>query len=63
MVEDRLVHIGENSPEHVAFRLMETIAHAEGKTFFQESGLGAQTADRRWILETYTPCLNAVRGG
>jgi|HubBroStandDraft_3_1064219.scaffolds.fasta_scaffold736471_1 hypothetical protein len=38
MADDAIVHIGENSPEHVAYKLMERIAEAEGKNLHRSSG-------------------------
>jgi hypothetical protein len=50
------VHIGENSPEEVALKLMRLIGAAEKKS------LGSQpTASREWILKTYALCLETVR--
>lgn len=58
MAEPTAVHIGESSPEHVAYRLMELVAGAEAKTM-----AGAdKNADRAWILDTYAECLKAVLG-
>lgn len=50
------VHIGENSPEQVALKLMELIGKHEQKSL----GLNNTTADRNWILDTYSECLHAV---
>ena len=63
---DAAVHIGENSSEYVAYRLMLDIAEAEGKRFSKPvpgyGGSGSsQVADRDWILNTYRQCLRAVR--
>lgn len=57
MAEATTIHLGENSPEHVAFKLMASIANNEGKTL---TGANA-SADRRWILSTYAECLRTVR--
>jgi hypothetical protein len=46
------VHIGENSPEQVAFKLLEQIAAHENW----------HMPDRKKILDTYAECLRAVRG-
>lgn len=60
MADAPVVHIGENSPEEVAYRLMKTIASNEGKTI---NPMGNNiSADRKWILDTYAECLDAVRG-
>jgi hypothetical protein len=56
-----VVHIGENSPEHVAYKLLSSVAFAEGKSVF---GLFASKdpADRKWILDSYAECLEATKG-
>jgi hypothetical protein len=56
MADTPVVHIGENSPEEVAYKLFRHIGTAESK------GLGASstTADREWILKTYAMCLETV---
>jgi hypothetical protein len=51
------VHIGENSPEQVAFKLLDLIGKAEGKKL----GFAEPVADRQWILDTYKECLKAVK--
>ena len=53
------IHIGENSPEQVAFKLLQEIALAEGIGLrgFQST----KKPDRKWILNTYAECLQAVR--
>jgi hypothetical protein len=53
-----VVHIGENSPENVALRLVEIIASIENK---QLRGHLAHPADRQWLLDTYSECLQAVQ--
>jgi hypothetical protein len=49
-----VVHIGENSPEEVALKLFHEIVSVEART------LGANL-NRKWILDTYSECLMAVR--
>ena len=58
-----VVHIGENSPEQVAYRLMEAIAKVESKTLYvpSERSSGVMAADRKWILDTYAECMKAIR--
>lgn len=53
MADAPVVHIGENSPEMIAYRLLEHIANAEKKYL--------NNADRKWLLDTYAECLEAVR--
>ena len=58
-----VVHIGENSPEYVAYQLMDAIAKCEGLVLYRASGTGpSQGATRKWVLDTYSECLEAVRG-
>ena len=59
MADAPIIHIGENSPEQVAYKLMRDIAGEEGKTFSHGSVKG--TADRKFILDTYSECLRRVR--
>jgi hypothetical protein len=47
-----VVHIGENSPERIAFLLFHEVVNAEGM----------ERADRAYILNTYVDCINAVKG-
>ena len=54
MAEDLGVQIADNSPEQVAFNLMEHIRTAERRRI--------DTVDRAWILDTYAECLKTVRG-
>ena len=50
-----------DSPEIVALALLERVARSEGRLFEHKPEEGA-VADRKWILDTYFECLNAVRG-
>ena len=58
MSDKNEVHIGENSTEHVAYKLMQHIAAVEGKEFYTING---KQADRQWILSTYKECLKITR--
>lgn len=62
MADAAVIHIGENSPEYVAFRLLEKIASSEGRVFHDRPTGTQQLADRAWILATYQECLVAVMG-
>ena len=62
MAEQTVVHIGENSPEEVAYRLMSKIANAEQKVLLSSPRSEENSADRQWILDTYAECLRAVHG-
>jgi hypothetical protein len=55
-----VVHIGENSPEEVAYKLLKVIASNEGKSLIGTMS-GKATADREWVLDTYAECLEAIR--
>jgi hypothetical protein len=61
MADAPVVHIGENSPEHVAYRLLRDVASVEGFIFHKGSHSGDRTADRKWILDTYAECLLAIQ--
>jgi len=62
MADAPVIHIGENSPEHVAYSLLRTIATVEKKKLNHESKPeGGSVADRKWILDTYAECIMAVR--
>lgn len=54
-----VVHIGENSPEEVAYKLLKTIASNERKTL--SGNMEPASADRKWLLDTYAECLIAVK--
>jgi hypothetical protein len=62
MADAPVVHIGENSPEFVAFRLLHTIAYAEGVKIYGVTAQATQPANRKWILDTYSECLYATHG-
>ena len=63
MAEQTVVHMGENSPEQVAYRLMQDVARVENKLLHANVVAPDQTsADRQWILGTYVECVRAVRG-
>lgn len=63
MADAPVVHIGENSPEKIAHLLLHEIARVEGKIFFRsDKHPGDTTADRKWILDTYAECIEAVNG-
>lgn len=55
---DTTVHMGENSPEQVAYKLLFDVANVEGKTLHS----GTHAANREYILRTYWECLRTVRG-
>lgn len=55
-----VVHIGENSPEEVAFKLMKIIGECENKSLHFHSSHGG--ADRKYVLKLYQQCLETVSG-
>ena len=57
MADETVVHIGENSPEQVAYKLLLMVSNAEKKNAAQ----GNSTADRDWIVRTFCMCLKAVQ--
>jgi hypothetical protein len=63
MTDTSPVHIGENSPELVAYKLLQDIAAVEKRMLqpAQDLASGWKFADRKWILDTYAECLQAVR--
>lgn len=61
MADGPVIHLGENSPEHVAYRLLTHIASVERKGIaHSNSASGPSLADRQWILDTYAECLLTV---
>lgn len=61
MAGEQVVHIGENSPEQVAYRLFHHIVDVEDKKLHASRDQASKVADRKWILETFAQCMNAVR--
>lgn len=59
---DTVVHMGENSPEYVAYKLLHEIAGIEKKSLHNEPASGWTIANRAWILDTYRECLVATKG-
>lgn len=59
MSNQTAVHIGENSPEQVAYKLLKDVARVEKKL---NSSFAIDRAERAWILDTYAECLQAVTG-
>lgn len=49
--DNNVVHIGENSPEQVAYKLMQLVLQHERH----------QKVTREMILDTYAECLRTVR--
>jgi len=49
-----VIHIAENSPEHVAYKMMRDLFVVENKPF--------ESLTRDEYLNTYDECLEAVKG-
>ena len=58
MSDKPVVHIGENSQEHVAFKLMAFVLDEE---YDDRKASGAKKT-RKLILDTYAECLKAAKG-
>ena len=54
MAATSVIHIAENSPEHVAYKMMRDLFVVENKPF--------ESLARDEYLNTYDECLEAVKG-
>lgn len=54
MADRTVLHIGENSPEHVAYVLMGEVLSAEKVSY--------EARTRSLLLDTYAECIQAVKG-
>lgn len=61
MADNSVVHIGENSPEQVAYKLLRLVAGIESKEV-PTMNSGNTHADRKWLLDTFAECLEAAKG-
>lgn len=61
MTDIPVLHIGDGSPEQIAFRLLMIIGQSEGKSL-DASGYAKPDVTRKWLLDTYAECLDATRG-
>ncbi len=59
MAEETIIRVGANTPEHIAYLLLATVAQHEGKTL-SSTVQGRATADRKWLLDAYSECLLAI---
>lgn len=62
MADNAVVHIGENSPEQVAYKLLQDVMIAEARTIAPQGVNGKQAVDRKWLLDAYAECLHATTG-
>jgi hypothetical protein len=60
LADTSVVHIGEDSPEQVALKLMQAIANVEGRSLIST---GTNPANRAWILQTYAQARAVVIQG
>lgn len=63
MADQAVVHIGENSPEEVAYKLFREIARSEKMNVMGLGASATNAASRDWILDTYAECIATVRLG
>ena len=62
MADQPAMHIAENTPEHIAYRLLKDVMNLERMTLNAEPPTGWKTATRAYVLDTYLECIDAVRG-
>jgi hypothetical protein len=60
MPDSTIIHMSENSPEQVAYKLLREIASIENKKVFAAQNATAEVG-RKWLLDTYAECLLTVR--
>jgi hypothetical protein len=56
----RVVDLKGEGPELVAFALLRYLAQIEQQQV--QSGVAHRSFDRRWLLDAYAECLEAVKG-
>jgi hypothetical protein len=61
MADSAVVHIGENSPQQVAYKLMKDIMLAEQMSLTGASS-SATRVDRKYLLTLYYECARATLG-
>lgn len=62
MADTAVVHMGENSPEQVAYKLLIHVAATEGYMLRSGPTSDGNKPSRQYILDTYAECLRAARG-
>lgn len=50
----------ENTPEYIAYQLLERVADLEGMALSRDGK--DKLASRKWLLDTCAECLDAARG-
>ncbi|MET0293747.1 MAG: hypothetical protein ABW042_01930 [Phenylobacterium sp.] len=61
MADAPVVHIGENSAEHIAYKLLNHVAVVEGVGNSGFGNFGDKKWDRQQLLDAYAECMRAVR--
>lgn len=62
MSDKNVVHMGENSPEYIAYKLMHHVIELERRSLNPATNTpGWTAADRSYLLATYAECLQAVQ--
>jgi hypothetical protein len=61
MTIESIDHPTDSSPESTAYRLLIMVADLENKTLHGNPAKERTNADRKWILDTYAECLQAVK--
>lgn len=61
MTDQSVIHTGENSPVHVASKLMQNVMSVEKRSLSGEPSSGWTPADRAYLLDLYAECLRAVQ--
>lgn len=58
MADKTVVHMGENSPEEVAYKLLQDVMKVEDRATYNHDKV--TKADRKYLLDTYAECLMSV---
>ena len=60
MSDAKVVNAGENTPEHIAYKLLTDVMNVEDMSYWGANG--KKRVDRKYLLDTYSECLDAVKG-
>ena len=58
----RSARVLSSSAEGMAYKLMQRIAAIENRNLSAKPRPGKTPVDRNWILNTYSECIEAVKG-
>ncbi len=61
MAETNPIVAQHNSPEKVALDLLTMISLIEKRSLHAGPPQGWQSADRKWLLDTFAECMSTVR--